>query len=239
MHLSAAVSLTAHLNACRHSALSTEVAARAVVGHDAAHHVIDAHGLLGLDPFTASDLDAAMTAALLLVDSDWILATPRPGRLIPLTGPPELSARALQAGAAVIADSGGVAWVPQAVGPAIQWSVLPSNRPLPAPNAAEADRRLRESMLHAGRTLADLPLGTAPRPDVDPPPALPPVYGRRAHQAVARAWQLVHALDVALNDDGDALHVHAIETRRRTLTDLRDAADIALSAAVSWTGVDD
>lgn len=236
MHLSAAVSLTAHLNACRHSPLSAEVAARAVIGDHTAHHVVDPQGLLGLDPYAASDLDDAMSAALLLVDSDWILATPRPGRLVPLTGPSELTARALDAGAAVVAKAGGLAWVPQAVGPAIQWSILPANPPAPAPDAAEADRRLRECMLHAGRTLADLPLGTAPRPDIDPPPALPPVYGRRAHQAVARAWPLVQALGIALADDGDTLHVHAIETRRRTLAELRDAADVTLSAAVSWTG---
>lgn len=238
MHLSAAVALTAHLNACRHATLSAEVAARSVVGDHAAHHVIDGSGLLGLDPLAANELDSAMSAAMLLVDSDWMLVTPRPGRLAPLIGPPELIARALDAGAAVVATAGGLAWVPQAVGPAVQWSVLPAQGPGPAPDPAEADRLLREAVLQAGRTLAELPKSTGDRPEIDPPPVLPAAYGRRAQQTVARAWQLVRTLDAALADGGDLPHVHAIETRRRTLTELRDAADLALCAAVSWTGAE-
>ncbi|WP_432558072.1 hypothetical protein [Granulicoccus sp. GXG6511] len=238
MPLSAAISLTAHLNACRHSALSAEVAAHAVTGDHAAHHVIDGHGLLGLDPFSASELEAAMGAALLLFDCDWLLVTPRPGRLAPLTGPVELTTLALEVGAAVIAQSGGVAWVPQPVGPAIQWTILPANRPGAVGDASEADRHLRESVVQAGRTLADLPLGTAERPEIAPPPVLPPVYGRRAQQTVARAWQLVHALEVALTDDGITLHTLGAGARRQALSALRDAADNALVTAVSWTGVE-
>jgi hypothetical protein len=232
--LSSAIALTAHLNACRHSALSVEVAAHAVISGHAAHHVIDEQSLLGLDPFGASELALAMAAALRLVDSDWFLVTPRPGRLAPLTGPPELTARALDAGAVVVAATGGVAWVPQLVGPAVQWSIEPANPPLPLSDPAEADRYLRESVLEAGRTLPDLPLGANRRPDIEPPPALPPVYGRRAQQTLARAWPLVHALDTALADDLPP--THGVQERRQTLSALRDAADTALVTAVSWTG---
>ncbi|MDO5498865.1 MAG: hypothetical protein Q4F67_04185 [Propionibacteriaceae bacterium] len=238
VHLSAAIALTANLNAARHTTLSPEVAARAVVGDHAAHHVVDHHGLLGLDPLSASELDAAIAAALLLVDSDWLLAIPRPGRLAPLAGPPDLTSHALEAGAAVVPARSGPAWIPHAVGPAIQWLILPARAPQLTPDPAEADRLLRQLVVRAGRSLADLPLGTTERPEIDPPPALPPAYGQRSQQALARAWQLSHALKAALADDGDTLHLHAIEARRRTLSELRDAADQALCAAVSWTGAD-
>ncbi|MDO5683801.1 MAG: hypothetical protein Q4G46_13370, partial [Propionibacteriaceae bacterium] len=131
MPLSAALNLTAHLNAGRHSTLSPEVAARAITGDHAAHHVIDREGLLGLDPLNATDVEQAVSAAWLLLDSDWLLAIPRSGRLAPLTGPIELTAAALDAGAAVVAESGGVAWVPHAIGPAIQWQLVRANRPQP------------------------------------------------------------------------------------------------------------
>lgn len=235
MPVSAALALTAHLNACRHSPLSPEVAARAVIGEHAAHHVVDPEGLLGLDPLTANELDRAMAAALMLVDSDWAVALPRPGRLAPLAGPPTLTAAALDAGAAVLPVVGGPAWVPRAVGPAIQWQILSSAAPQLTLTAADADRQLREVVVQVGRRLADLPLGTSEEDDA-PPPILPAGYGSRSRQLLARAWRLSRAAGTALEDDGNTLHVHAIGARRSALGDLRDAADSALAAAVTWTG---
>lgn len=235
MPVSAALALAAHLNACRHSPLSPEVAARAVVGDHAAHHVVDSDGLLGLDSMTASELDRAITAALLLVDSDWAVALPRPGRLAPLAGPPTLTTGALDAGAVVLPVAGGPAWIPRAVGPAIQWQILHSAPPRLTTTAAEADRQLREVVVHVGRRLADLPLGTSEEVDT-PPPTLPACYGSRSQQLLARAWRLSRAAETALADDGDTLHVHAIGARRHALGELRDAAETALAAAVTWTG---
>ena len=237
MHLSASILLTAYLNARRHTPLSAEVAARAITGDHTAHHVIDTEGLLGLGPFAASELEDALSAALVLVNCDWVLALPRSGRLAPLVGPPQLTALALDAGAVVIAGAGGLAWVPQAVGPAIQWQVVTAQRPVPVDAATDAERHLLQLVLSAARILTDLDLGPSERPDIDPPPVLPQCYGHRAQRLVARSWHLTHALDAALAEDG-AVHLHGIETRRRTLTELRDAAEAALSAAVSWTGTD-
>lgn len=236
MVVSAAVALTAHLNACRHSAISTEVAARSVVGDHAAHHVVDADGLLGLDPLGANELDAAIAAALLLVDSDWALALPRPGRLAPLTGPTALTTLAMGAGAVVLPVAGGPAWVPRVVGPAIQWQLTQSNAPRLLITAADADRRLRESILSAGRQLGDSPGTMGARPPEGEPLVLPASYGGRAQQLVDRAWLLMQATEAALDDERELLHVHAIEARRRALVDLRDAAGEALCAAVTWTG---
>lgn len=238
MLLSAAVALTANLNACRHSVLSPEVAARAVVGNHTAHHVIDERGLLGLDPLAANELDSGIAAALLLVDSDWLLAVPRPGRLAPLAGPPDLTAAALTAGAVVLPVAGGPAWIPMAVGPAIQWSIASAATPKPVAGPAEVDRHLRQVVLRAGRRLEDLPLGSADRPESDGPPELPSCFGARAEKSLARAWSLARAMDAALADDGDTLHVHAIEARREALNEIRNAAEETLCAVVSWTGVE-
>lgn len=235
MPVSAALALTAHLNACRHSPLSPEVAARAVTGDHAAHHVVDSDGLLGLDTVRATELDRAIKAALVLVDSDWAVALPRPGRLAPLAGPPTLTAGALDAGAVVLPVAGGPAWVPRAVGPAIQWQVLYAAAPRLTDTAADADRRLREVVVHVGRRLSDLPLGTVEEDDA-PAPILPSCYGSRSQQLLARAWRLSRAAGTALADDGDTLHVHAIGARRHALGELRDAAETALAAAVTWTG---
>lgn len=238
MLLTAAVALTANLNACRHSALSPEVAARAVVGNHTAHHVIDEQCLLGLDPLAANELDSAIAAALVLVNSDWLLAVPRPGRLAPLAGPADLTAAALAAGVAVLPMAGGPAWIPHAVGPAIQWRISYAAAPRPVAGPAESDRNLREVVLRVGRRLADMPLGSVERPEHDGPPELPGCFGARAEQSLARAWSLMHAMEAALIDDGDTLHVHAIEARRQAVTAVRDAAEEALCAAVSWTGAE-
>lgn len=234
MPVSSALALAAHLNACRHSPLSPEVAARAVTGSHTAHHVVDPDGLLGLDPLTAGELDRAIAAALVLVDSDWAVALPRPGRLAPLTGPPALTAAALEAGAVVLPVTGGPAWIPHVLGPAIQWQVLTAYAPLLTLTAADADRQLRDVVLHAERRLADLPLAASGRPDEDPAPTLPACYGSRSQQLLARGWLLSHAAEAALADDGDTLHVHAIAARREALARLRDAADEAVAAAVNW-----
>lgn len=236
--MSAAVALTANLNACRHSVLSPEVAARAVIGDHTAHHVIDEQGVLGLDPLAANELDSAIAAALRFVDSDWILAVPRPGRLAPLAGPPAVNTAALAAGVVVLPASGGPAWIPQAVGPAVQWSISHAAAPKPMPDPAEMDRNLRQVVLLAGRRLADLPLGTTDRPESDGPPELPACFGSRAERSLARAWSLMHAMEAALVDDGDTLHVHAIEARRQALNEVRNAAVDSLCAVVSWRGLE-
>jgi hypothetical protein len=234
MLVSTAFALTVHLNACRHSAISAEVVARSVRGEHAAHHVIDTEGLLGLDPLAANELDTAIGAAMLLVDSDWALALPRPGRLGPLTGPPTLTSLALDAGAVVLPLAGGPAWVPVAVGPAIQWRLLHANPPRMVNTAVDADRRLKETILTAHRQLGTLARAATSRPAEEHPLLFPGGYPGRAQQLADRAWLLLQAMDAALNDERGELHVQAIETRRRTLTEVRDAAEEALCAAAAW-----
>ena len=49
--------LVVNLNAALHAQLAAERAAAEVIGPDVAHHLVDPEGLLGLDPFRATDLD--------------------------------------------------------------------------------------------------------------------------------------------------------------------------------------
>lgn len=235
METLAAVRLTAHLNALRHTPLSAEVAARAVLDTDTAHHVVDPDGLLGLDPLRANELDEALRAALLLIDADWVLVLPRPGATGALTGPPALNAAAIEAGAVVLSATGSLAWLPYRVGPAIQWQIAAARPPRLSMTAAEADRALREVVLGAGRELEELELAPSERPEVTGL-SLPAGYGSRSQQAAARAWLLVQACEAALDDDRGVLHSHALQARTRNLTEVRRAAIDSLCAAVSWTG---
>lgn len=232
--MSAAVRLTAHLNAVRHAATSPEVAARAIIGDDAAHHVTDPDGLAGLDPLRANELDIAIAATMVTHGGDWVLALPRPGHLAPLRGPASLTQAALGTGAAVVHAEGGLAWVPHRVGPAIQWRLYAAERPLLAATPAEAERRLSEAVLAAGAALAGLaPSGE--RPEVAEL-TLPRSYGSRSHRAAHRAMLLWAATEAALADPTGLLHSHDVGVRDRALRDVHDAAADALCAAVSWVG---
>ncbi|GAB3697023.1 hypothetical protein [Mariniluteicoccus flavus] len=235
MPVYAALRLTAHLNAVRHAAMSPEVAARAVVADDAAHHVSDPDGLVGLDTLRASDLDRAIAAALVFHAGDWALALPRPGALAPLRGPAALTTAALEAGAAVVHVGGGLAWVPQPVGPAVQWRLYAAEPPLLTTTPGEADRQLSEAVLEVGRQLAELDLASGQRPDV-PEVVLPRCYGGRAQKSAHRALLLWEATGAALDDDSAVLHSHAIGSRAAALRRVHAAAAEALCAAVSWVG---
>lgn len=242
MSVAAAIRLAGNLNALRVGAVSAEVAAREVVDDDVAHHVIDAQGLLGLDPLGANDLEEALRSALLLTSSlpdahapQWILALPRPGALAPLRGPAELNATALAAEVAVVPAAGGPAWVPHEVGQAVQWQVLPANRPAFPETPADADRHLSEVVLRAGQTLAELDMSSGQRPAYAHP-QLPATYPERSQKSAHRAMLLLAAADAGLEDHSGLLHSHAIGVRRQVLTELRNAAAAALSAAVSWPG---
>ncbi|GAB3622069.1 hypothetical protein GCM10027418_01510 [Mariniluteicoccus endophyticus] len=227
-----AVRLTAHLNSVRRAPASAEVVARAVVDDDAAHHVTDPDGLVGLDPIRANELDHALAAVLLLHPGDWVLALPRPGHLLPLRGPAVLTAAALEAGAAVVHADGGLAWVPQRVGPAIQWRLHRAERPLLATTPQEAERQLSETVLRATRALTELDLASGARPDL-PEAVLPAAYGARAQRLAHRALLLLEAAEAGLDDDTEVLHSHAIGVRTTALRELRDAASVALCAVVS------
>lgn len=232
----AAVRLATFLNALRHGAVSTEVAARSVVGDDVAHHVVDADGLLGLDPLRANDLEAALTAVGLFTDDDWLLCLPRPGAPAGLGGPALSSA--LDPGVAVAPGRGGVVFVPHPVGAAVQWLVQPGTRVGPIPQTYDAERALSETVIAAGRQLAGLQLEPAGggRRSRQPtsPIQLAPGYPSRNRHSADRAWLLFHACSAALDDESGQLSSYEMESRFTVLRNVRDAAAGALAAACVW-----
>ena len=139
----------------------------------------------------------------------------------------------LAAGVAVVAVEGGLALVPHRVGPAIQWLLLPAERPAAVPTAYEAERHLSETVLAAARELTDLDVAGGTRPKdtaIELAPGIPP----RQRLAADRAARLWTACSAALDDDGGALSVYEVDRRRQALQAVRDAAGEALVAAVSW-----
>lgn len=233
MLITAALRLAGHLNALRHTPLSPEVAARGICGDDVAHHVIDPDGLLGLDQMTANELDAALRAALLLGHDDWTLALPRPGRLAPLRGPAEFNAAALEAGAVVLGSAGGPAWVPQAIGRAVQWRIRHADAPRLTLTPAEAERQLSEAILRSERQLTALGAAAGVRPDPERP-QLPSAYPARAQRSAHRALMLIRVCEAGLAEHA-GLHSHAVQVRAEHLRAVHEAAIDALCAAVTWS----
>lgn len=235
MQLLASIRLTTHLNALRHGLVSPEVAARTVLGSDAAHHVVDPEGLLGLDSFAANGLEEALVAVGPFEPEGWTLTLPRPGVLGALRGPAEMNTAALEAGAAVVGLSGSLAFVPHVVGAAVQWQVFAANRPFPPPSPYESERELAHQVLAAGAVLEGLDqIAAGERPDLDAEVLLPAGYSPRQQLAVGRAHRLVLACELALADDRGMLSSHAIERRQLALRELLAAASAALCAACTW-----
>lgn len=238
MHILAAIRLTGHLNALSAGeAMSPEVAARHVVADDTAHHVIDSHGVLGLDPLRANELDNALAAVALLTstnptDAGWALVLPEPGALGVLRGPAELTTAAMEAEVAVVHTGGGYAFAPQQVGSAIQWQVQPANSPAPTPTPSEAERQLSEAVLASARRLGELDMTAGERPE-EVAAMLPAAYGSRAQRGAQRALTILRACDAGLADS-NLLHAHAVNTRETVLRTLRRSASDALCAWVTW-----
>ncbi len=226
--------MTAYLNALVHGQLSIEVAARSIAADDAAHHVIDAEGRLGLDPVAANELEAGLLATGPFETEGWALTLPRPGALGSLRGPVDLTTAALKSGVAVIGLTGGVAFVPQVVGAAVQWQVFGANRPLPPPAPYEAERALNQTVLSVAATLAGLEVAGGQRPAGRARPRLAPGYQPRQQAMADKAMALLVACQAALADDGGALSAYAAELRARELRSLQAAAADALCASCTW-----
>lgn len=236
MTLLATVRMVSYLNAAGIDSIHREPAPFAVQGPDVAHHVVDPRGLIGVDPWRAEALADVFDALVDHPGRPWLLALPSPGRLAPLQGPPELIRSALAAGMVVVATGGGLALVPHRVGPALQWEVLPAERPGAVPTAYEAERELSETVLRAARQLRKLDVAGGDRPK-DTAIDLAPGYPARQRVAADRAARLWTAATAALGDDGTSISVYEADRRRAALQAVRDAAGQALIASVSWLGV--
>ena len=229
-----ALRMTANLNALAHGLTDAVRAAAMIRGADVAHHVVDPDGVLGLDPFTATELGSALPALAGSHREGWVLGLPSPGSLLPLRGPRPLNEAALAAGEVVIAQSGGVGLVPLQVGGAVQWRVYAAERPFPPVSPYEAERALNEAVLGAARTLAQLDLAAGTRPSDLASTRLAPGYSSRQVATANRTLYLITACSAALQDDGGSLSSYEADLRSRTLRAVQAAARQALCTACSW-----
>jgi len=212
-----------------------------------AYHVADPDGLLGLDPLSASPVRLALARAERLGAGEpgavhWALLLPEPGRLSGLRGPLAGNNAAVEAGAVVVSHSPvlgnrSLAWVGQAVGPAVQWRLWAAERVVLPDDPREATRMLQAELLASAEALTQLDAATGTRPEHLAAPTLGPAYDERAQHLLDRAWLLLEACEQGLADASEVLHSHAVLERERHLRSLAGAARSAVSSAVSWPTV--
>src|SRR5699024_8836197 len=187
----------------------------------------------GLDPLHANELSAALSAAVLLEPTGWVLVLPRPGHLGELRGPAATNTAALAAGAVVVSRTAGAAWVPTVVGAAVQWTVQVATAPADPPAPADAERALSEALVAATHTLEELEVAGGARPGTPGQVRLPKAYGQRRQHALDRALLLHQACAAALEEDGSALSSFEMERRRTALTPLLGLTSDVVVAACS------
>ncbi len=220
-----------------------------VLGGDAAHHVagLAGAGLPGAaraagDPENAEPLVTALAVLRRGGAHAAGLALPAEGDPLGLGGPAEFNAAALEAGEAVVVETGAgpVGLVPHRAGAGVVWVARRAAR-RQLPDVGEADRGLRQALLESTDALvrldvarwrpevADRLMDLRHRPAPGSPAGVPP-------RCVALAGRGLQALDIAavgLEDDGGA--VTALEAARRAeaLRPLERAGRRALVAACS------
>ena len=225
---------------------------RAVQGDDEPHEVATADAL-GLGTLAAPGrlpqlVDALRDARVRALR----LVLPVPGDPSALPGPPAVNEAAIEAGECLVTVGGPpLALVPEVVefgsvyevGHQVTWLVMDCSPPV-APlstTVAEAERELREALLHATDALDDLDLARW-RPDaadridtlrrsadVPWPSSTPP----RAARVLDLAWRVRSIVELAREDDGAAVYSWQAGRRDEELRRLDAVSRRALVAAVN------
>lgn len=218
--------------------VSLDDARDAIVGDDTAHDVVGLPGesdpvplILALGKLRGS---GAVVAGL---------ALPVPGDPLGLAGPPDFNADALEAGEAVVFGGADAGLVPHVAGAGVSWRFHEASSRRQVPDIAEADTTLRQVLLTAADTLADLDVARwrpevadelmALRSSVDL--SLPRHWEPRQVRLASLAVRCRTIVDLALDDDGGAVSVAEADARRAALAPLDHAARRALVAACSHT----
>ena len=216
---------------------SLDDARDAVVGSDAAHHVADMPG--------ESDPVPLILAFGLLRSAGATgagIALPVPGDPLGLAGPSGFNAHALEAAEGVVFGGVDIGLVPHRAGAGVVWRYHEAWSSRQVPDPSEADTGLRQAVLTAANTLADLDVARW-RPEVaDELMALrrtsdfqlPHGMAPRAVKLVSMGTRCRAIVDLALEDDGAATSAHEAELRRRALAPLDHAARRGLVAACSF-----
>jgi hypothetical protein len=216
--------------------VSLDDARDAIVGGEAAHDVV------GL-PGKAEPLPLIMALGRLRATgaTGAGLALPTPGDPLGLAGPPAFNADALEAGEAVVLTGVDAGLVPHVAGAGVVWTFQAACSRRQVPDVAEADTGLRQAVLGAAETLADLDVARwrpevadelmALRRTVDLP--FPPQWDSRAVRLASLAVRCRTIVELALDDEGGAVTAAEADARRAALAPLDHAARRGLVAACS------
>lgn len=186
---------------------------------------------------------AAMTVALGRLRHSGVtrlrLALPAPGDPLGLTGPPALTAAAIDAGAAVLTLDGprlGLLLAPGSE-PALWRAQRAAEAVADVPLLPEAERSLAEALREATDTLVALDVARADHraaaamAAAERAAVLAPGHPGRAHRVLAQAARLRALVAVALSGDGGALSSGEVAARTEALRPLERAARRACVAA--------
>jgi hypothetical protein len=218
---------------------SLDDARDAIVADDAAHDVVGLPGTAGSQPVIVA-LGLLRGAGATGAGA----ALPVPGDLVGLAGPARFNAEVLEAGEGVVLEGAELGLVPHRVGAGVQWTCEPAVSRRQLPDAAEADRVLRASLLATTSSLAALDVARW-RPEVADElmalrrpadwsaAAFPPRTPSRVVGLAALASRCRTIVGLAGEDDGGALSAEEARRRRDALGPLEQAARRALVAACS------
>jgi hypothetical protein len=218
-------------------ATSLDDARDAIVGDDAAHHVLDVPGGAGSQP---------LIVALGLLRSHRAtaagIALPVPGDPLGLAGPSGFNLEVVEAGEGVILVDADLGLVPHRAGAGVTWVCHRAVSQRQVPDPSEADQSLRQALLRTTDVLSDLDVARW-RPDVaDELMALrraadfgfPSTMSPRAVRLAALATRCRTIVELALDDDGGAVTAAEAALRREALGPLDHAARRGLVAACSY-----
>jgi hypothetical protein len=217
--------------------VSLDDARDAIVGSDAAH---DMSGLPGEPELVP--LILAMGRLRSAGATGAGIALPVPGDPLGLAGPTEFNTEAIEAGQGVVLEGTDLGLVPRRTGAGVVWTCHPATSRRQVPDPSEADALLRQALLAATNTLADLDVARW-RPEVaDELVALrrtvdlvvPGGMSPRALKLASLAARCRTIVDLALQYDGAAVTVTEADERRAALTPLDHAARRGLVAACSF-----
>ncbi|MGN6131419.1 MAG: hypothetical protein ACTHOK_13855 [Nocardioidaceae bacterium] len=216
---------------------SLDAARDAIVATDAAHDVLGLPGEAEPVPLIVAlgrlRAEGAVAAGI---------ALPVPGDLLGLAGPTDFNTEVVDVGEGVVLEGADLGLVPHRAGAGVTWRCHPATSRRQVPDPAEADSALRQELLSASRTLADLDVARW-RPEVadelmalrrTTDLAVPHAMTPRAVRLASLATRCRFIVDLALEDDGGSVTATEADARRAALLPLDHAARRGLVAACAF-----
>jgi len=215
---------------------SLDDARDAIIGGDAGHDVAGLPGAPAGQPLILA-LGGLRSAGALEAG----VALPVPGDPLGVAGPSAFNTDAIDAGEAVVFDGVDLGLVPHRTGSAVTWVCQPAVARRQVPDLPEADTSLREAVLVAANTLAELDVARW-QPEIADEllnlrrPAdlhLPASTAQRALGVLSLATRCLCVVELAMEYDGAALTAPVVDRRRAALLPLERAARRGVVAACS------